>query len=272
MKKIVFTDLDRTLFTADSKISRRNYDSLVKLGDKGVLRVVVTGRNFHSANKALAPDFPIDYLVISSGAAIIDFRTREILSKQEIENQLVKKVKAYLQELDVDFMIHAPIPDNHFFEYQYSSKPCADAIRRVKINQEFATLSTGEYRLNASQFLSVVGAEKEHLVEDTIASLPDLSVIRATSPLDHKSVWIELFPAGIDKGYACRKIVKKLGLKSEEVLAIGNDYNDMAMLESFTDSFVVANAPELMKARFKVVEADSEDGFTKMLIKHFDFI
>lgn len=272
MKKIIFTDLDRTLFTGDSKISQKNYDSLVKLGEKGIIRVIVTGRNFYSAKRVLSLDFPIDYLVISSGAGVIDFKKQAILSKKEIDNHLVQKVKAYLEELDVDFMIHAPIPGNHFFEYHQSSKPCQDALRRIKHNQEFAILHTGEYKQNASQFLSVVGAEKEYLVEHTIEKLPDLSIIRATSPLDHKSVWIEIFPKGINKGYACRKVVKKLGLKAEDALTIGNDYNDMAMLESFTDSYVVANAPQLMRDKYKLVKSDAEDGFTEMLKKHFDFI
>ena len=272
MKKIVFTDLDRTLFTSDSKISQRNYDSLVKLGENGVIRVIVTGRNLYSAQLVLPPNFPIDYLIISSGAGVIDFKTQEILSKKDIDNSLVKKVISYLQDLDVDFMIHAPIPENHFFEYCSSSKSCKDSLRRIKHYQKFALPYQGEYCQNASQFIAIVEAEKEHLVEHTIEQLPDLSIIQATSPLDHKSVWIEIFPQGIDKGYACRKVAKKLGIKPEEALAIGNDYNDMAMLESFADSYVVANSPQLMQNRFKLVPSDKEDGFTEMLRKHFDFI
>lgn len=272
MKKIVFTDLDRTLFTSDSKISKRNFDSLLKLGEKGIVRVIVTGRSLYSANQVLPADFPIDYLVISSGAGVIDFKTKEILSKKEIANSLVRKVITYFQELGVDFMIHSPIPNNHFFEYYQSAQPCIDSLRRIKHYQGFATPHIDEYKGTASQFLAVVGSDKEHLVEHAIENLPELSIIRATSPLDHKSVWIEIFPAGIDKGYACRKVVKKLGLKPDEALTIGNDYNDLAMLESFKDSFVVANSPQLMKDRFQVVGADREDGFSEMLTKYFDFI
>lgn len=272
MKKIVFTDLDRTLFTSDSKISAKNYESLVKLGENGIVRVIVTGRNIYSAKLVLPADFPIDYLVISSGAGVIDFKTKEILTSKEIDKELVSKVITYLKELDVDFMIHAPIPKNHFFEYFKSSHPCPDALRRIKHYEKFAVPYKDDYNLSASQFLLIVGAEKEDIVEHAIESLPDLSIIRATSPLDHKSVWIEIFPAGIDKGYACRKIAKKLAIREEEVLAIGNDYNDMAMLTSFNDSYLVANAPEPMKSSFKLVGTDREDGFTEMLTKHFDFI
>jgi len=63
-----------------------------------------------------------------------------------------------------------------------------------------------------------------------------------------------------------------LGIHHDDVLSIGNDYNDIAMLESFADSYVVANAPEILKDIYKVVSADCDDGFTEMLSKHFEFI
>ncbi len=272
MKKIVFTDLDRTLFTRDSKISAKNYDSLVKLGEQGIIRVIVTGRSIYSAKKVLPGDFPIDYLVISSGAGIIDFKKKEILNKQEIDNAMVKRVIQFLQELDVDFMIHSPIPDNHHFEYYNSSKPCSDSLRRIKCYQQFALPYKGDYKESASQFISIVDPEKEHIVEQAIKNLPELSIIRATSPLDHRSVWIEIFPQGVNKGYASKKLVKSLGIKPSEVITIGNDYNDIAMLESFKDSYVVANAPEPLREIYQVVGEDCADGFTEMLTKHFNFI
>lgn len=272
MKKIVFTDLDRTLFTSESKISRRNYESLLQLGQEGVIRVIVTGRNLYSAQAVLPKDFPIDYLVISSGAGIIDFQTQEIISKTEIENQQVQRVILYLQELDVDFMIHHPIPNNHYFHYSYASKPCIDSFKRVKHYQEFACLYKGSYTKNATQLISIVDYVKEGIVEHAIENLPDLSIIRATSPLDHKSVWIEIFPKGVNKGYACKKLVSKLGLQAGQALAIGNDYNDIAMLESFKDSYVVANAPVIMKDIYPLVAEDCQDGFTEMLKEHFNFI
>ena len=272
MKKIVFTDLDRTLFTSDSKITQKNYDSLVKLGEKGITRVIVTGRNLYSAKKVLPADFPLDYLVISSGGGIIDFQKQEIICKQEIEEHIVQRVILYLQELDVDFMIHSPIPENHYFEYYKSSKPCQDSLSRIKHYFDFASPHNGVYKGNASQFISIVDADKEHIVEHAVENLPDLSIVRATSPLDHKSVWIEIFPQGVNKGYASKKLVNKLGIKPDEVLTIGNDYNDIAMLESFADSYVVANAPEILKDIYKVVSADCDDGFTEMLSKHFEFI
>jgi len=272
MKKIVFTDLDRTLFTSDSKISQKNYESLVRLGEEGIIRVIVTGRNLYSANQVLPANFPIDYLVISSGAGIIDFKTKEILNQAEIENNIVQRVVLYLQELDVDFMIHHPIPDNHYFEYYFASNPCLDSLRRVKHYQQFASLHQGLYKKNASQFIAIVSQDKEDIVEHAIENLPNLSIIRATSPLDHKSVWIEIFPQGINKGYACKNLVERLGTENDEVLTIGNDYNDIAMLESFADSYVVANAPELLKDIYHVVSEDRADGFTEMLTKHFDFI
>lgn len=272
MKKIVFTDLDRTLFTADSKISDRNYNSLVKLGEEGIIRVIVTGRNLYSANQVLSEDFPIDFLVISSGAGIIDFRTKELLSQSAIEKDLVGRVIIFLKELNVDFMIHNPIPDNHFFTYHNSLKPSIDSRNRIRHYKKFASPLLGDFQQDASQFLAIVEKDKEDLVEHVMENLPNLSIIRATSPIDHNSVWIEIFPKGINKGYACQKLIERLEIDRADVIVIGNDYNDIAMLESFEDSYVVSNAPEILKDIYQVVASDDEDGFTEMLTKHFKFI
>jgi Cof subfamily protein (haloacid dehalogenase superfamily) len=268
-KKIIFTDLDGTLFQSDSTISKINYNTLVKLGEMGVIRVIVTGRSFYSAKEVLPLDFPIDYLVFSSGAGVVHHRTGKILAKKEIQAEDVQKAISYFHDIDVDFMIHEPIPENHIFDYVKSSKPCADARRRIKVYEKFAKPLQGQYEGSATQLLAIADGSRAHLVEHAEDNLPNLSIIRATSPLDHKSIWIEIFPKGIDKGYACRKVIKKLGYREEQVLVIGNDFNDLAMLEAFEDSYVVANAHQDLKDRFNTVASNDDDGFTEMVSKHF---
>ena len=269
MKRIIFTDLDGTLFNSKNEISQENLDTLHTLGRKGITRVIVTGRSLLSATAVLPKEFPLDFLIFSSGAGVFHHRTGKILSKKEIDADTVQEVIKYLNELDVDYMIHEPIPNNHIFDYVKSSKPCADARRRIKIYDTFAKPLEGKYIGTATQLLAIVGKDKSHLVDHAIENLENLSIIRATSPLDHKSIWIEIFPKGVDKGYACKKVIKNLGYRPDEVLVIGNDFNDLGMLEAFEDSFVVRNAHQDLKDRFKVVESNDNNGFTEMVERFF---
>ena len=76
--KIVVTDLDGTLLPSQGCISKKNYNTLVSLRDKEIIRVIATGRTLYSAMAVLPEDFPIDYLIFSSGAGIIQWNTKEL--------------------------------------------------------------------------------------------------------------------------------------------------------------------------------------------------
>ena len=89
-----------------------------------------------------------------------------------------------------------------------------------------------------------------------------MHVVRTTSPLDHASTWIELFPIGVSKAHAADWIRTRHGIGRTRTIAVGNDYNDLDMLEWADRACVVSNAPVSMRARFEVVRSNDEGGFT----------
>jgi len=96
---------------------------------------------------------------------------------------------------------------------------------------------------------------------------PNANTIRATSPSDHKSIWLEIFPIEVSKGHSCLWLMNKLGIKQENSIGIGNDYNDIAFLEICNKSFVVDNAPEELKNKYNTLPKDEEDGFSHIIKK-----
>ncbi len=144
-----------------------------------------------------------------------------------------------------------------------------------------------------------------------------VTVIHTSSPLDHRSIWVEIFPGHVGKGVAARRlIVHHLGLqlqalppqtcakeetaesaeseKKEDrtacVVAIGNDFNDVCLLDFASSlstqtastssgalapasprAFVVAGAPPALRARKGVhtVAACEADGFCEAMTRVF---
>jgi len=90
--KMIFTDLDGTLLTTDRKVSKLDYRSLQLLGDKEIFRVVATGRSVHSTFRVFENNFPIDYLIFSNGAGVLDWKTKEVLYSQFLEREKVLKI------------------------------------------------------------------------------------------------------------------------------------------------------------------------------------
>jgi len=259
-------DFDGTLLRSDRSFSTADLDVLKRLGALGIIRVIATGRSIYSLNMIDISSLPVDFIVFSSGAGIMRHPAGGIIRKVSLESHEVKRAIKILRANRLDFMVHQPIPDNHVFSYFESTPDNPDFKRRIALYGQFAKPldPTADGFGPATQLLAIVPpAENLPLLEIIREKLPDFNVIHTTSPLDAQSTWIEIFPANVSKSLAAAWLNEVLGLNSDQTLSVGNDYNDLDLLEWAGSSFVVENAPQDLKARFAVVASHDENGVTE---------
>jgi hydroxymethylpyrimidine pyrophosphatase-like HAD family hydrolase len=263
---MVVTDLDGTLLGRDRRPSLRNLRTLEELGRRGTLRVIATGRNLFSARKVLAPDFPVDYLLFSSGAGILDWPAQRLLRAVNMSAAQVAQAFRALARRRLDFMVHRPIPDNHHFRWYPAGGGCPDFEARRALYAPFASpgdpgeAPPGE----ACQLLAVEPADRRpSAYEELAAELAGLSVLRATSPLDGRSRWLEVFAPQASKSQAAAWLARLRGVDPREVLAVGNDYNDLDLLQWAASSFLVSGAPPELLARFPVAASGDDSDFAE---------
>jgi Cof subfamily protein (haloacid dehalogenase superfamily) len=259
-------DFDGTLLRADRSLSDADLDVLKRLGELGFIRVIATGRSIYSINTVDIPELPVDFIIFSSGAGIIQHPGGHIIRKVHLESHEVRRAIKILKAHQLDFMVHLPIPDNHAFSYFEATADNADFKRRIALYGQFAKpLAEASAGFGpATQLLAII-PPAENLAVLTIIreQLPDFNVIQTTSPLDAQSTWIEIFPANVSKSLAAAWLNSKLGLTADQTLSIGNDYNDLDLLEWAGTSFVVQNAPQDLKKRFPVVASHNENGVSE---------
>jgi Cof subfamily protein (haloacid dehalogenase superfamily) len=259
-------DFDGTLLRSDRSFSTADLDVLKRLGELGIIRVIATGRSIYSLNTVDISELPVDFIIFSSGAGIIRHPGGRIIRKVSLESHEVNRAIKILQANHLDFMVHQPIPDNHAFSYFESTSDNADFKRRIALYCQFAKPldETTDGFGPATQLLAIVPpAENLTVLEIIREKLPDFNVIQTTSPLDAQSTWIEIFPATVSKSLAAAWLNRGLGLNSAQTLSIGNDYNDLDLLEWAGTSFVVQNAPHDLKERFPVVASHNESGVSE---------
>lgn len=262
---LVVTDLDGTLLDSASRLSGVNRRTLETLGRNGVVRAVATGRSLYSARLVMHEDFPVDYLAFSSGAGVVSWEDGRLLRSLAMNSALVDRLVARLRTLAVDFMVHHAAPDTHCFHFVRSSDRNADFERRVERYDRFAQPwhAGVSGAIEMSQFV-VIEPPGTASHRDLLArEFKGVHVVRTTSPLDHASTWIELFPVGVSKAHASDWLRERHTIDSASTIAIGNDYNDLDMLEWAEHARVVSNAPASMRARYDVVRANDHDGFTE---------
>ena len=263
---MLVTDPDGTLLDTRSRLSPRNRAALEALGSAGVLRVVATGRSLYSARRVLAADLPIDYLVFSTGIGTLRWPEGEWLASYRFGGCELRHAVRVLEAADLDYAVHRAPPDNHYFFYRASGVRNADFERRRDHYRAFARpwrmdLLAG---LSASQLLVIEAGDRPSRFAQLREALPGLSVVRTTSPLDHRSRWIEIFPGPVSKSQAAERIRRRHGVDRRRVSAIGNDYNDADLLDWAACAHVVDNAPPDLKAAYAVTASNDDDGFARV--------
>jgi len=261
------TDFDGTLYHRETGIDPEDIETLSHLEGKGVLRCIATGRSHFSLLRALPADFPVDYLIVSTGACIIDFRSGELLWSTALGREETGDLSQRFMTLGFDFMVHFPIPNNHRFFYHRNGKPNADFERRISLYEEFAAPLSGPYDGEATQFLIV--EPTNHGIHAEISSLlSQYTVVRTTSPLDHESEWIEVFPRTVSKAQCAERLMNRVGIKRGKgnVLALGNDYNDEDLLRWAETSFIAPGAPPELGGRYPTLPG-SPMGFLSRAVR-----
>ena len=268
---MVVTDLDGTLLNSGQQVSSDDFQTLLNLGDQGVIRVIATGRSPFSFQRVMPVDFPIDYLIFSSGAGIMDYHTKEILYSMNLPGKIVHAIAITLRDRGVAFKVLAPVPENHHYVYYQNGELHPDFVRRMENYRgyekpiSFDPPNFGE----ACQFLIILPPDPAQY-EELKSLFHGVKVIRATSPIDHQSIWMEIYHKDVSKGNAVEYLCKLHKINNLEVIGIGNDYNDTDLLTFVGQPFVVANAPQELKALYRAVASNNDSGFSEAVDQALD--
>ena len=128
---MVITDLDGTLLDDNAQVSITNIETLKKLGTKNIVRVAATGRSLFLVKQVLTDDFPIDYIIFSSGAGIYCWREKRLLNSHHLSPEQVQDVSVSIKKMNNNLMIFNEIPENHKFKYWTNKNVESDFVRRL---------------------------------------------------------------------------------------------------------------------------------------------
>ncbi|SDT83795.1 HAD family hydrolase [Desulfobacula phenolica] len=273
-KQLFVTDFDGTLLKDDKTISHEDFTTLEKLRQKKVVTAIATGRSLGSLMKALMAIgmdsgdrlLPVDYVIFSTGAGIMQFPSCKVIWQRSVPPLDVKKITRYFDHQKFDYMVHQSIPDTIRFLYKFHGSHNPDFHARLALYREYAfPLAGTDFDFGAAtEVLAIIPGQADMAAIELIKKdLSAFSVIHATSPLDHQSAWIEVFHRDVSKAKAVSRLVLKLGISRENVVSVGNDYNDQDLLAWSGIGFVVENAPGILKQQYKTVPSNNQSGMTR---------
>jgi hydroxymethylpyrimidine pyrophosphatase-like HAD family hydrolase len=268
---LVVTDLDGTLLRSDRTFNEADLEALERAGREGRRRVIATGRSLFSFRRSVARELPVDYIIFSTGGGVLDVRSGEIIRVRNLDGERTRAAARLLMTLGLDFAVHEPLPDNHRFNYHPVEATHPDHRQRIELYRGHCEPMTGppEGLGESAQLIAIVEPSVgEGLLPRLRGALGErFNVVRTTSPLDHATMWIEVFPAEVSKGQGLAWLADREGVGPADVLVVGNDWNDLDMLEWAGSPFVVAGAPPELRARFPVVASHDEGGVAEAIAR-----
>lgn len=264
-------DLDGTTLRNHSAVPQENLLALRQAGARGVILVPATGRIFSFIPREILSLEHVGYLICANGAAIYDRATGKSIYENSIPNQKALEVYNCLQRHCVYTELY--IEGIAYTEMQ--SKP--QAIRQFHMQQvnTFFLDKDFTYTSSLSELLegSPVRPEKINLPyipkalrAKIMADLKKIDGIKLTSSIPDN---IEINNATATKGTALKWLTAHLHLSQNQVMAIGDNGNDVEMLEFAGVSVAMQDGAKaaLQAAKF-LTAACGENGLAKAIQRH----
>lgn len=259
--KMIVLDLDDTLLRDDHSISARTKDALMKAQENGVKVVLASGRPTFGmlpiADELSLAEYG-SFILSFNGGKIINYATKEELFNSTLPLTAVKNLYELSQREGV--YIHTYVGNEIIAEEgnQYTSIESKLTKLPIKLVNSFVEGVQEE----VVKVLMVGDPDKMKAVEAKLQKelAEEFSVMRS------KPFFLEFTEKGVTKGTSLNHLIQKCGIKQEEVIAIGDSYNDQEMIEFAGLGVAMGNAPDDIKAIANhVTDTNMNDGVAKVV-------
>jgi len=237
---LVALDMDGTIID-DGAVSRRVWAAMRALVARGIFVVFCTGRTPLTMGKYTVPaGWPMGPAVTTNGALVLG-RDGQVLQQAFLDDAVVAQVCA-AWAIGGNF---------HCVEMPNSLYLLADRGRALAL----ATQYQGQYFDDISQIpphvskIVAIDNDGPARLKSLRQDASGLSGAAVTS-----SFWnnVEILPPGVDKGTGLVCLCAHLGVDLRDVMAVGDNYNDLPMFDAVGYPVVMSNAPEDLLAQFDV--------------------
>ncbi|HZD02724.1 MAG TPA: HAD family hydrolase [Actinomycetes bacterium] len=256
MIRLVASDLDGTLLRPDVTISERTRAAIHRTREVGIAFVAVTGRPPRSVRE-LADRLGLEGIAIcANGALVYDLERDTVLDQTPLAAELALRIVRGLRAAAPGVVFAWEDAEGFGREPGWSRDPMPPA-------------DTGELgdplELLTAPVIKVLARHPEmdfdQLAARARAVVGEEAVITWSS-----RVLVEVSAAGVTKAYALERVCAQLGVGPEEVVAVGDMPNDLAMLAWAGHGVAVANAdPEVLAMADEVTAANTDDGIALLL-------
>ena len=267
-KKLLAVDMDGTLFNDDKTISRENLDAITTLLDAGHVFAFNTGRPNHALREILSvyEEFMRDNVYILGHQGIIGttMKSNDTLFGDYMDNDDVREV---ITEVLNNGFTCVTFDAEHI--YTFNDNKFIESYKKLSGEQLVFLSSVDDLR--GKNITKLIAIDYDH--PENLQAFKDSHEAvygdRFESFFSHYA-FLEYIKKGTGKGDGVVKLAKLRGISVEDIVTVGDERNDISMIEAAGTGVAVANAREELKAIADyITEKDNNHGAIAEVINKF---
>ncbi|HEX8367574.1 MAG TPA: Cof-type HAD-IIB family hydrolase [Pyrinomonadaceae bacterium] len=275
MIKLLALDLDGTLLDSKGKIPAANLEAIRQAEEKGVLVTIATGRRFRDA-RPVGLQLELNAPLITHNGALLKYaQTLETVSASLLSNETVREVLRVGREFGADALLSADPHGKGTLLYERVSAENIPLQKYIVWSKHLHGDEAEEAVLHVPHLEDVLDetetvhvsfsgkcAPMAHLETILQNELSETATILTTRYPRLDFTLIDILPPDASKGIGLEKLAVIENLTPENVMVVGDNFNDLQMLEFAGTPVVMGNAaPELLEnENFQKTLSNDENG------------
>ncbi len=284
MIKLVASDLDGTIIGRDNIIFDNNLKAIKDITSNNIDFVICTGKTYPII-KGICSKFNASYGIFGNGNQIVNLKTgEEIYKKLLTENQVLSCIKiAKENNLHVHVytdkaLITEELKYMDLRNYKLLQNELYDNSLEIKIVHNLENY----LKLNSINICKLIISSEDSLseIKNSIVDILDVDITTIKKIGKYKDTlinkeyeYLDISPKGISKNSALLFLENYLNINKNEVMAIGDNLNDLDMVKNSGIGVAVANAYNELKevAKYTTVNSVEQGGFAEAVYKFIEF-
>jgi Cof subfamily protein (haloacid dehalogenase superfamily) len=261
--RLLATDIDGTLLNPQFSISEGDLMALRRAHAAGIEIVLVTGRR-HTFALPIAQQLGFDLWLISSNGAVTRSLTGETFHRDLMPVETCRQLCGAMQEFRGHTVLTFDRETKGAIVLEHMEELGASIRRWLEKNMEyieFVVPIEGALVSDPVQamFCGTMARMSQALVALEGAGMNGTMTVLRTEYPERDLSMIDVLNAGCSKGHALERWAAHRGYRREEVMAVGDNHNDIEMLEFAGHPVIMGNACEELRNRGWTVTRGNDD-------------
>ncbi len=268
--RLIAIDIDGTLLNSQVQVPEANLVALRKAHEAGVEIILVTGRR-HTFAMPIAEALGFPLWLISSNGAVTRSTAGELFYRDLLPANTARKLIGWMDEYRGNAVVTFDREDRGALIIERADELHASISRWMEKNAAFISqvvpledcLITDPVQTMFCGSIGHMQAAQERLAASGMGE--EITVLKTEYEARDLTI-VDVLNCGCSKGHAVERWANRRGIKPEQVMAIGDNYNDVEMLEFAGIPVIMGNAcQELLEAGYNRTGSNDENGVAQAI-------